>query len=384
MFADFSVEFLGKESSEAALLSFLSLKEGQITIPEPAKKYSPGLLGDSERAFELGKGGSAVRLLKGAALVEEPGVDLTRLMFWSPALRRPTMAVRWGVGWQAFGGERFAVAGSTPAERAEQARRQGTRGDEIEGPVTALSSSASLKDQLRVFQIHTFGQGKPILTELSDRSDHGFFGTALKKPAGKEEERPRLEGIALSGINMLGEGEPQKIQEEALKSGCDLLLFVEARYRESGKPAGAADEKEQSQTMTIKVIQVVSGEELWASKPITSGHIARIKKNPDAGPDPLTELLKEFAVFLDEKLPLANLPELSAEQVQRRVVSLISVKDPNPLNVLTEIKLYESLKLLTSEELSKVYQRYLGESEGAQLATGTPEQRMRAVRPFLP
>jgi hypothetical protein len=82
---------------------------------------------------------------------------------------------------------------------------------------------------------------------------------------------------------------------------------------------------------------------------------------------------------------MADLPAgLTAEVAAKRVAALAAEKHDNPLPVLAEARMYHIKGLLEESALFAAYEQILGVDAGRLLATGTEEDKIKALSQWLP
>ena len=174
------------------------------------------------------------------------------------------------------------------------------------------------------------------------------------------------------GVVYLGQEDNSTLLENARKEGIDVLLVfnITAKRTRMGIPTAM---------MNLRLTDVREGKESWHSKALNSTQILKAQQNAIAE-DPIESVLEGFVTHMDEQLQAIDIPEaLKPEHVERRVESLASGEYSNPLPVLTEIRLWNAMNLLPDEQLVSAYQQLIGESEGKQLAEGSPDEREAAI-----
>jgi hypothetical protein len=89
---------------------------------------------------------------------------------------------------------------------------------------------------------------------------------------------------------------------------------------------------------------------------------------------------------LAEELAPQPIPtELRAEHAQRRLEMLARMRRDNPLPVLSEMKLYRELDLVSVQSLMQAYSAVLeSEKAGTELLAGTMDEKRSAIKRWIP
>ena len=378
----------GKELSATvlrALFNATAKKPAELASEEdaPAAEDSPeakseeGLLAQAKAALSEGRELDGLKCLMAEAVVRGDGEVLDTLR-WSWGLRMPMLAARWGIALQ-------TPAPSKAAGRLALRRARG--GDEAPAPEGSEADPARFWREALI---------QPLVQQLQLRVTGSQFGQWLKgneqASAESSEAEARWPGIVQFSVTK---------KEDALKRAereqLDVLLIVEITPKVvlRGLPQS---------TLALYLLNVHEPDDkaaqLWptavrknadsttVSHPIkpralNSYQVEAAKKQGKAG-DPVKELIDELMKYVDENLPLVEMPKISPEAALRRADSLVAEKSKFPLPVLMELRFYERKKLLTTEEVAAHYSTLLGEEQGPQLAKGTEADRLQIVAKWLP
>jgi hypothetical protein len=230
--------------------------------------------------------------------------------------------------------------------------------------------------------------GKPLLEKLQARVAEGRFGkwlqaakqAAANSPTGNPDNQAHSPGQFTDegGILNLGLMEEAKAQRAAVKEGLDVLIVAAI----VNKPVKVHGQIHGQSNLTIRVIDVASGESLWKSKPVNSAVLGGDTGGDAESGRAATELLNDTLSFLDGGVLLGDVPKLTAEAVQQRAET-ISGKTVNLLPALAELRYYQSVKLLTPEQLSDDYVKLLGAEDGPRLATAANSVRREILEKML-
>jgi hypothetical protein len=397
-------------SDAAALRALFSANGGEkvtaSAIPgkqaeAAAPKLDPavGLLRQARRSMAQGHGKQAMAFLTASAIVR-PSEEVLGQMRWSPGLKRPMLATRWGL----------ALSTGARSSKQEAAPNNPAPGVEMGGGTGGTWQTLV---------------GLPLAAQLNERISGGAFGkwlTAEFKNVADEEEKkepppagaepgpggivpppaqpeamppggapPGAEGAmpgnaavnALSerlGVTLLGTADAVHARQMALREGLDVLLVAECTTK-----AGRGRAPSQS-ILVLQVFDVFGGKVLWGSRPLSDIRVqaAQQGKDKEKKSDPAAELLQDFMKFVDERLTLTDMPPIGAEAAKNRAETLVQRQTEYPLPLLLELRYYQWKNLLTPEQLSACYAKLIGPDDGPGLATGTDPQRYLIVQRWLP
>ncbi len=336
--------------------------------PGETPAVPPGMVGQALDALAKGQQKLGVQYLLAEAVVRATP-DVLDSVRWSPALKRPVLAVRWGV----------FVQGQTPAPRP------GTPG--------AVAAQTAL-------QYWGTAVGEPLMSKFEELFGAGGFGKwmikakvgpqvanvraqAPNQPAGRVTFRDRGQVIhgGLASPNqgrfaILTAAELPAAARTALKDGLDVILVVSIAM----KPGKLRDGVLQATSnCTLRVHDVLKDKTIWSSKPAASGD----KPDSKIAQAAAEQLLKETTEFLEETMKLTEMPQLTPEVVRSRAEALATPPFPNPLLPLMELRYYEYKKLLKPAEVSAFYAKIAGPDDGPRLATGPEEERLKIVQRWL-
>lgn len=289
---------------------------------------------------------------------------------WSPALKRPLLLLRCGLVVQAPGAP-------VASEAAPSHNRRKT--------VAATPKPSGVPEALTYWGT---ALGKPLLEKLQARVGEGRFGkwlqaarlAAANLPSANPDNQTHSPGQITDegGILNLGLMEEAKTLRPAAKEGLDVLIVAAI----VNKPVKIHGKILAQSNLTIRVIDVASGDTLWKSKPVNSAVSGGDGGDSAESGRAATELLNDTLSFLDENVLLGDVPKLTAEAAQQRAET-ITAKTINPLPALAELRYYQSAKLLTPEQLSDDYVKLLGAEDGPRLATGAESVRKEILEKAL-
>ncbi len=224
------------------------------------------------------------------------------------------------------------------------------------------------------------GEGEGNLEE------EGYSGSAERGygAAGRGNQQTAGDPASVApGVFLLGKGSSNKLLDEALEQGIDILVMFESDVKRNPK-TGLVNNGSR-----IVVWDVRRRETLFRTKLLDNIAVQKLCADEDLEEDPvesvIEKLMEDFEAKEGSVLTLGKLPEgLQTEHVKGRVAMLLSSEDTAQLPTLAEIKFYHSKGLLDDATLTKSFQKLLGELDGAKLAEGKEEERLEAVEHLLP
>jgi len=352
--------------------------EGRRTTERPADRTPASFLGQAQRAFAQGRQRQGIGYLLAAATEGEQKVlDTFR---WSPALKRPMLTTRWAMAIQT---KLSSAEGGGPSGRDRPSARHAHAPDHRrfeEGPAPGPArhrgagpgKKSSEQDDPVVFWRERLVD--PLAEQLEIRVASGHFGGWLKENKGEGVQERR---VGRHNVAMLEEADMEQLHEAALKEKVDVLLVANIRAR-----AGRS-RRTPSTILTLRIMAVGGPQELCAFKSLTSNRVEAAQKTDKGASDPADELIKEVMQYIDNHLPLVEMPNLTAKVAGGRAATLAAEKADSPLPILAELRYYQWRELLKDEDLAQCYAKLLGPRDGPNLAGGTPQQRREILLRLL-
>ena len=320
------------------------------------------LLTKSEEALKAGKIKEGYYYFLADGVVRRnPAVF--KLMRWSPALKRPLIAVRWALASQ--------IPGAAPPAGSVAA---------IKVKVGGIPQFVSEAMKFCEHSIH-----QEVQTKLEAWATEGRYGKWVKE-AGEAASaaRPNSKGLVPGDVQYQGPmgvvhftvGEPSHLRRIAAAEGVDVLVTASLL----AKPVHGANQW----TLSLQLIDLMKNVVLWKSEPLNTLVGKTRPFASDEGQRALAKVLDDLTAYIDANFILVDMPDLTAESVRKRANALAAwPKGVNPLPALAELRYYESLKLLTAKELTEPFSAILGDEDGLTLATGPEEARRKVVQKLL-
>lgn len=220
-------------------------------------------------------------------------------------------------------------------------------------------------------------------------SGSGGYGSGAPGGAAGTSRGPAGGGNGLGpGLVVLGEDQRENLLDKAADQGVDVLVFFEADVEQNRK-TGLVINKTQ-----IELWDVRSRDRIVATPALNNYKVQLHREENRRGEDPVEEALNELFAEIDQgsenervetKLKVREFPEsVRREYVEGHISELLDQEDVETLPKLAEIKFYHSHGLIDDATLTKCFQKALGETDGAKLAQGDKDERLKVVRKFLP
>jgi hypothetical protein len=356
----------------------------------------PPLIAQAKRSFAAGQDNDGMEFLMGEALIGEDKDGLKSNLKWAAALKRPTLAIRWGLGIQYtttrnYGGGPAPIGRpSTGPPPAPQPNAQAT------DPAAPQANAPPTK----VIDYYTAELGTKLVEGLRTRVDDGQFGEVLKAYGPNAGGAPGVPGQGPIGVG-IGVGDPNGAAAKAL-AGKPMAIVPGVVFvgMERGGTASQRDlinraKQEQLDVLVIFDVNVSptrttvqnstkimlydlsKGESLHASKILKNVVVEAARK--DAKGDPVEEVIERFFTVVDSTFKLEDLPAaLNEGNVTARVQKLTDSPPTNKLATLLEIAFWQDRGLLSAENAQAATEKILGP------AASDPAKRKAAIEKLLP
>lgn len=417
--------------------SDLPSSEPGAVYGEPGSAVMPGqqaakpltLADKAVQAFRQGKDQDAIAYLCAHGITAETGEakEVLDKMGWSAALKRPAMAVRWGIALRyaplrGYTGSIFPI-GTTQNVQVRRPAGQMAGGQPNAGMGEMASGQPGMggggKSHPMLQQL-TGELGARVLAQLQERVQRGDFGQALAMlgkatvPAaggagmsgygepgssgmsgemgygetppggvggpGQAPGAPPVEAVPLGpGIVFLGLVTPKDMRQKAEAAGVDVICLFDIVLTPIPKQQLLKNET------TIQVYDLTQTRELFETKKLNNIQVQVERTEGKSDEDPVDRELESLFAFVDSTWTLGDLPaSLQAEHVLNRLKALLAEPPENPLSVLAEARMYHTRGLLQDAHYLSACRKLLGDSEGAQLVGGSAEEKQAIVAKWLP
>jgi hypothetical protein len=186
--------------------------------------------------------------------------------------------------------------------------------------------------------------------------------------ANAEGRKTTMPGELLTpGLVFLGTGSQEELLRKAADQGVDGLFIFDV---------------EASQNRMTRLINNdtrlrlvgLDRKAIAATSTLTNTEVERAELR-GAGDDEVRKNIDRLFAGFDEKARLISMPTLTPDSAMARMRQLLADQDASKLSKLFEAKLFNSMGLLSQDQMSKVYQIVLESNDGEALATGTVDDR---------
>ncbi len=357
-----------------------------------APAEAPTLFARARQTLMEGRFPEGIALLQAAALAEEEAAEeALDTLRWSPALKRPMLATRWGI---------VVLAGGLPGG----ALPGGPPGNPEMGHAAGGGAAPGAAGAAGIMEFWHHAVGLPLVQGLEARVAEGAFGHWLRGEALQAQAASRPLGHAPQGdprqFDEFGEGAaamsaPGRDGQQAR----GMLATLAANLSEAKRWAadhqldvlmtisvtpGSAVLRGRLQTsFAIKLYDVAKDEELWSSRSLGSRRVEAALSDTRSKDDPAQDFVNDVLNYIDQNLRLTDMPKLDSTVVARRAAALAAGQHDDPLPALVELRYYMAKGLLDASTLREHFTTILGAQDGAELASGNLEQRRQVVEALL-
>ncbi len=235
--------------------------------------------------------------------------------------------------------------------------------------VTVAEDEAQAKttSQTADNQPNPFGQLRP-------------FGRPQAEPKASDSEMKSAEALTSSdslpmwkpGIVYVGDGTTKEMIDRAHQADIDLLIHFEVVLK-SGRGETVQN------ISRCRLINVATGKSIGTSKPMDTFEEKQLAPKGTGGRAYVEDRIENLLSIIDRDVVIVDLPALTPELVRRRLGSLLDNTPPRSLRTLAEIRLYQLLELLTTEEVELAFEM-VGGSDSLLFLYGSDEQRAALAR----
>lgn len=274
-----------------------------------------------------------------AEVVAADDATMTDRWKWSPALQRPVLGVRCGIGVQ-YSGKKPDNAYVAPQPYNF-------------GAVAAL-------DQM------TAGAASRLTDQLMEFSNQGRFG---KWPVGRNA---RARDLVMLGGGALGE-----LLNAAKATRLDVVITV--HFTTPPTSSSGSKSKVPNTAMTFRLFDVQTGKLLFETTPLKAADLQKTERDASAA------IADEMRNFVEEQVALQPLDELPKEVLKARLNALNSKDSPNPTADVAELQLLVRRGWATEPQISHAATRLLGDAASVRaLIQGSAEERQALATKLAP
>ena len=179
------------------------------------------------------------------------------------------------------------------------------------------------------------------------------------------------------GVVFLGVADAKELKEQAKEAELDVLCIFEVALKPNVKLGTMINET------TIAVYNMLDDKRpAHDTKKMNNIQVQVARTNNDK--DPTEKEMEELFEYIDHTWLMTDLPNLTEQQILDRLRPIITEPQENPLPILAEIRMYRTRDLLKDEFFAAAYKSVLGEQVATALATGTDEEKTKAIEKWLP
>jgi hypothetical protein len=396
-----------------------------------------GLDGSADFAFSQGKEKDALQYLFAHALADdEVAADLLPTIQWVPALKRPTIAVRWGVAVKLTQAKNFKgdpkPIGTTQQMGGEAGGERGGGGDYgggegfggREGYAGGFEGGGGGGASNATVSKYAGEIGDVLLAAFQERVTQGKFGRVLQDASGGSGsgsggrggggrgdfgaegygggyaggfEGGRGGGSAgasggsgaesdvsmiTPGLTFIGTGTDRELLEKAREEGVDLLVMLDVEVKMSPRTRLTINE---TRVLIVDLDPKKRGRDAQfvRTKSLNNQKVQHARK--EEKDDGVDKAIEKVTKWVDENAVMIPLPEaLNKSIVRKRVGGLVTAKHDDPLPILAEIKFWNRRDLLDDDIMLKAFGMLVGEEVANTLINGTAEEREAALEKWLP
>ena len=274
------------------------------------------------------------------SLLVDAGEGLADQMKWVPALKRPVVVPRVGIGVECPLGQRF------------QDGPEPFRSDVKSSNVDRASKDSVVDELLGDF-------GNEVMRMLVARQQAGDWGPwvqgdrRLNSSSGNRggDYGPR---VVRPGIEFLGNNTRKNLMEVAKTRGVDLLLFFDVKLQKTRQGTT-------HNTTRLTIFDVVKNEPIFQTDPVNNIQAYVATQDPTQR-NPLASALNEFDKWARAELIMAPLPDLKPEQIRQRMDLAEEETEGTSWDLALETRLYFKLGLISRVEYEKWVETFAGAS----------------------
>ena len=405
----------------------------QVSQSPPSKEVNAvtEFLERAKQLMEKGQEKEAFDYIYAATLISDP-TEMVKKFAWAPALKRPVIGVRWGIGLEIdvpkkYPGSYFPVGepqqlpmkgtlqtGSGPGRVLGASAGDGSAmtgpGDMSAGAARGVLPKDAVGADVLSHTIQstdaeamkkaTGELGEKLMEHLRTRISEGLYGKTLQEFAAKHSQKDVIESgeSALSrpfsdvGIVYLGQGQKDTLLKAAAQQGIDILVHFNVKIEPKNDKV--------ENTTTIVLFRVPEGTRVVyctvSNIEVQMGRTSKMK--PDEGQDPVskafTKLFPPENKDPDKQLIVRHFQEVTDEDARSCLESILAcladnreaAKVAGQLRSLAAIRLLCHLHPNLGEQFSvqKLFRDVLGPEDGAKLAEGTKEEQLLVLQKLLP
>ncbi len=204
----------------------------------------------------------------------------------------------------------------------------------------------------------------------------GGYGGGPGGGAAEKRKTIKAGKVVTPGLVYLGTGSQSELLKKAVEQGVDAVFVFDVEAKQNRLTQLINNE-------TRLRLMTVAGKAIGATGRLKNVELERAQLRGAGDDDVQRNIDRLFAQF-DKEVKLTDMPAMKPEHAKSRIRQLLVDQETSTLSKLFEARLFNSMGLITHEELSKVYQIALQGNEGEALANGSAEDRKLVVDAILP
>ncbi|KAA5540287.1 hypothetical protein FYK55_21930 [Roseiconus nitratireducens] len=349
---------------------------GEATDPQPIRESATRGGGFDSSGFAGEEGDMAMQeqmmqqqMMQEEQMMQQQMMQEEQMMQEQMMQEQMMMENSFGSGMGGRRNNNAPLAPPTPAERLASGER------------TMLSEAVETElDETLGLVIAVLGE------ELSSRYAQGDFGRAMTDITAESgvketisaafvdavESSPEPLPLWRPGIQFVGKDASDQNTLVARKAGIDLMLHFDVLL----KPIRGDFVQN---ICRCRLIHVPTGKSLGVSKSIDSLEFAqKTRLRGMSGREYVSEQLSNLMGIIDREVKTIDLPALTPEVAKRRIGTLLASGGGKNLRTLAEVRLYQSLNLLSEPDVLMAFD-IVGGEEALQMVYGPEEERLALV-----
>ncbi len=281
------------------------------------------------------------RLLAARLITSADNDDVIHALGRAPALERPAMNVYFMLG----------ITG------LDHPAKNGVHWMEQKGAEHEYRQSAGEGGMLLL-------QG--LMTQVA-RGSFGDWGCDVQPP---QESDPRAVLFATADSEDF-------LRTFAAQQNVDVLISLNL----TGKLTGTKKTRNRIITLVVRVLDVASNSQLWASNPLTSTAVAAGRAK---GTDPTVELVNNLLEYCQQNLALEPLSDMTPASATQEAERLASDTTGEPLVKLATLRVFQCQGLIPADKTVEYAGRILGPKNARLFGSDEPLERLDAIAGLLP
>ncbi len=222
------------------------------------------------------------------------------------------------------------------------------------------------------------GRGAPAGGNAQRERDDTSIIDRAKGSGPSEQPDDELVGTIIPGVMLVGQGSKDELVQRAHSLGLDVLILFNVTVRQS-----KTDER--TNLTTLRMIDLRSGSDdyVYKGRQLKDTDVEEaLKDDRDLVNIELDRAFKDFA---DNEYRASEMPEgLNESNVEKRVDTVLSQDNSNPLPAAVEIVRFYRRDLLSTEFTEKALNKLFNSENGNNLLSTDTAERIAVIAKWLP